>query len=133
MRSHSVYGFRAAMDIRGIADAGIEFDHTEFVSVKGGRDMSRSAVRALYCSLLVCFFILAGLYVPAAWGQSSSTGTISVTVLDPDGRTVPDAQLTLQDLSTNDVRRGTTQANGTYSFRQPVPRNLQAHGFEGRL
>jgi hypothetical protein len=78
--------------------------------------MSRSAVRGLLCSLLVCLFILAGLHVPAAWGQSSSTGTISVTVLDPDGRTVPDAQLTLQDLSTNDVRRGTTQANGTYSF-----------------
>jgi len=37
-------------------------------------------------------------------------------VLDTDGRTVPDAQLTLQDLSTNDVRRGATQANGTFSF-----------------
>jgi len=78
--------------------------------------MSRSAVRGLLCSLLVCLFILAGLHVPAAWGQGSSTGTISITVLDPSGRTVPDAQLTLQDLSTNDVRRGTTQANGTYSF-----------------
>ncbi len=78
--------------------------------------MSRSAVRGLLYSLLVSLFILAGLYVPAAWGQGSSTGTISITVLDPAGRTVPDAQLTLQDLSTNDVRRGTTQANGTYSF-----------------
>jgi len=106
----------------GIANAGINFASIKFMSLKRGGDMSRSAVRGLLWSpsavagLLVCLFILSGLHVPAAWGQSSSTGTISITVLDPDGRTVPDAQLTLQDLSTNDVRRGTTQANGTYSF-----------------
>ena len=124
MRSYTPSEFRADhyKSIWGIANAGIDFACTKFMSLKRGGDMSRSAVRGLLSSpsavagLLVCLFIMAGLHVPAAWGQSSSTGTISITVLDTDGRTVPDAQLTLQDLSTNDVRRGTTQANGTYSF-----------------
>jgi len=77
--------------------------------------MSRSLCRGFFGSLL-CVLILMGINARSAWGQGSSTGTISVTVLDPDGRTVPDAELTLQDLSTNDVRRASTQANGTYSF-----------------
>src|SRR5208282_5403855 len=70
----------------GIASAGIDFESYKFMSLKRGGDMSRSAVRGLLCSLLVCLFILAGLHVPAAWGQGSSTGTISITVLDPSGR-----------------------------------------------
>lgn len=78
--------------------------------------MSRSAVRGFLAGLAVCLFAFLVGSVPSVWAQSSSTGTVSVTVLDPDGRAVPDADLTLQDLSTNDVRRATTQANGTYSF-----------------
>ena len=141
MRSYTPSEFRADhyKSIWGIANAGIDFASTKFMSLKRGGDMSRSAVRGLLSSpsavagLLVCLFVMAGLHVPAAWGQSSSTGTISITVLDTDGRTVPDAQLTLQDLSTNDVRRGTTQGQRHVQFRQPVAWNLQADGFEGRL
>jgi hypothetical protein len=59
---------------------------------------------------------LLGLNVSPARGQATSQGTVTVTVLDPDGRAVPGADLTLQDLSTNDTRTGTTQDHGNYSF-----------------
>ena len=55
--------------------------------------------------------------MPAAWGQTSSTGgTLNVTVLDPSGAAIPGAALELKDLSTNDIRRAEAQANGVYSF-----------------
>lgn len=50
------------------------------------------------------------------WGQGASTGTITVTVVDPSGGVVPDAELMLTDLETNNVRKATTNASGTYSF-----------------
>lgn len=50
------------------------------------------------------------------WGQTSNTGSITVTVVDQAGATVPDAELQLKDLGTNNIRRGTTQANGVYTF-----------------
>jgi hypothetical protein len=51
------------------------------------------------------------------WGQGSSGGTITVTVLDQTGAMVPDASLELKDIATNDVRRATTPRNGTYLFQ----------------
>jgi len=52
----------------------------------------------------------------AAWGQHGSEGKISVTVMDPTSSVVEGAQLELRDLATNEVRKGETQGNGTYSF-----------------
>lgn len=78
--------------------------------------MSRSIHRFLSCAFLVCAFALFGLSSDPAWGQASTQGTVAVTVLDPDGRIVPDANLTLQDLSTNDTRTAKSQGQGTYSF-----------------
>lgn len=78
--------------------------------------MSLSFSRRLLGSALLCFSILLGLCVMPAWGQMGSQGSVSVTVLDQTGGTVPGATLTLQDLSTNDVRTAVTPAEGTHTF-----------------
>src|SRR5215470_282301 len=59
---------------------------------------------------------LALLFSSGAWGQSSNTGTVNVTVVDETGALIPDAQLQLTDLTTNDARKAVTQQTGTYSF-----------------
>jgi hypothetical protein len=51
-----------------------------------------------------------------ARGQTSNTGTVTLTVLDQAGSTVPSAELQLKDLRTNNVRKAETQTNGVYSF-----------------
>lgn len=66
------------------------------------------------CSLAVV--LLCSLFTaPAIWAQQV-TGKIDVTVVDPSGAVVPDAQLTLTDLSTNYTRTATSSSGGTYSF-----------------
>jgi len=49
-------------------------------------------------------------------GPEQHRRTVSVTVLDPAGATIPSANLELQEVETNDVRRATTQTNGSYTF-----------------
>jgi len=66
-----------------------------------------------YFSLAVLLTLLS---INLGWAQAGSQGTITVSVLDQSGGVVPGAALTLQDLSTNDVRKATTQSMGTYSF-----------------
>src|SRR5436190_6928629 len=61
---------------------------------------------------LLCLSITA----PRAPAQTSNVGTISVTVLDQAGASVPGANLELKDLGTNDIRRAQTSAAGTYTF-----------------
>jgi len=78
--------------------------------------MSLSLSRHLLGKAVVCISILLGLCVLPLWGQMGSQGSISVTVLDQTGGTVPDATLTLQDLSTNDVRTAVTPSEGTHTF-----------------
>jgi hypothetical protein len=54
---------------------------------------------------------------PAVGGQTSATqGTVTVIVLDTTGGVIQDAQLELRDISTNDIRKATTQGEGAYSF-----------------
>jgi hypothetical protein len=45
-----------------------------------------------------------------------SFGTVSIVVLDSSNAVVSGAQLELRDLSTNDVRNGSTQDKGLYTF-----------------
>src|ERR1035437_5833363 len=79
--------------------------------------MSHKHIRFLLSSLLAITLTCLGLGAFAAWGQTTSTGGIlNVSVGDPSGAAVPNAGLELKDLSTNDIRRGATQANGVYSF-----------------
>src|SRR5215475_12908441 len=56
------------------------------------------------------------LFSSSAWGQASNIGTVNVTVVDEAGALIPDAQLQLTDLATNDARKAATQQTGTYSF-----------------
>src|SRR5262249_32867483 len=51
-----------------------------------------------------------------AWAQTGATGTVNITVTDPAGASVPAADIQIQDIATNDVRKASTQENGTYSF-----------------
>ena len=53
---------------------------------------------------------------PIAYSQAGSTGVVSVTVTDPAGAAVPAAGLELKDVDTNVVQKGSTQANGAFSF-----------------
>jgi hypothetical protein len=53
---------------------------------------------------------------PRLLGQAGSQGTINVTVVDQTGSVVADAELTLQDLSTNDIRAARSRSMGTGSF-----------------
>ena len=71
---------------------------------------AKSILTTLLCSLLL--FV----YHPSAWAQRGNTGTVAVTVLDPSGSVVTDAQLALQDLSTGDIRKAVTTDSGTYTF-----------------
>jgi hypothetical protein len=48
--------------------------------------------------------------------QSSDSGSVTVTVLDPTGALVPGAELQLKSQATNDVRGANTQSNGAFSF-----------------
>jgi hypothetical protein len=66
--------------------------------------------RTLFGCLFLCLCV-----APRAWAQQTQ-GTIAVTVVDSSGAVVPGATLTLTDLSTNDVRTGTTQESGNYTF-----------------
>src|SRR5580704_3090977 len=81
-----------------------------------GGNMSRSFSLGFCLSVLACFLAVVGLGVQPAWGQAGSQGSINVTVMDPSGRLVPGTTLTLQDLSTNDMRTAVTSGDGTYTF-----------------
>ena len=54
--------------------------------------------------------------VPAAYSQAGSVGTVSVTVNDPAGAAIPEANLELKDVETNVTQKGATQASGSFAF-----------------
>src|ERR671932_414200 len=80
---------------------------------------------------------LVALLSAMAWAQTSNVGSVSVTVLDQGGATVPNAQLILKDLETNDVRKAETQVNGAYTFvNLPFGRyelNVSREGFDTQV
>ena len=66
-------------------------------------------------SLLAAVLIVMGLSVRAA-AQAGSQGAVTVIVTDASGGVVPDAALELTDTATNDVRKGATRGDGSYTF-----------------
>ncbi len=56
------------------------------------------------------------MFAPCAIAQSTTTGSVTVTVTDPSGSAVPNAQLEIKDLSTNILQKAPTGATGTYTF-----------------
>src|SRR5271156_4714476 len=81
-----------------------------------GGNMSRSFSVGFFLSVLACCLAAVGLGVQPAFGQAGSQGSINVTVFDPSGKVVPGTTLTLQDLSTNDMRTAVTSGDGSYTF-----------------
>ena len=78
--------------------------------------MAQHRAKRLYRLILAVTLACLGLGAFAAWGQTTTGGTLNVTVFDPSGAAVPGAALELRDTATNDIRRAETQANGVYSF-----------------
>ena len=62
------------------------------------------------CILCLCFV------APATAGQTSSQGTVNLTVEDQNGGVMQGAQLALLDLKSNEVRNAETLQSGTYSY-----------------
>ena len=78
--------------------------------------MSRSFSRALIGSMVACLLSFFAFSAPAVWGQGTTAGTVTVTVLDPSGAAVPGANLELVNLGTKMTMTGTTTNAGVYNF-----------------
>ena len=73
--------------------------------------LQRVVSRGLAVLLVACcMFMAAGVRCAA---QDLSTGSLNVTVVDPEGAFIPGATLVLKDLETNDVHTGTTKGAGS--------------------
>src|SRR6266487_4124475 len=84
---------------------------------EGGFEMLRMSKLVVFSALAAVCVLCLGTGEAALAGQTSATqGTVTVVVLDTTGGVIQDAQLELRDLSTNDIRKATTQGEGTYSF-----------------
>src|SRR5229473_3001712 len=79
--------------------------------------MARNRNTSVFMGCIFALFVLALMSgAPSAWGQIASQGTINVTVVDQSGAVIPGANLSLEDLASNNVRTAVTGANGVYSF-----------------
>src|SRR6266436_6444619 len=79
--------------------------------------MARNRNTSVFTGCIFALFLLVLMSgAPSAWGQIASQGTINVTVVDQSGAVVPGADLSLEDLASNNVRTAVTGANGVYSF-----------------
>jgi len=74
----------------------------------------RSRASVLIGTLLGCLVLCLTL-APLGWSQQS-TGTVTVSVVDPTGGVIPGAKLTLVDVATNYSREATTQDAGNYTY-----------------
>src|ERR1043165_9850603 len=93
--------------------------------------MKRKAL--LSSSFLISFVVLVAAFATTAFGQ---TGTSSVrgTVLDPQGKVVSGAAVTLTNTETNTARNQTTSDTGIYVFDfippGPYRIDVEASGFK---
>jgi hypothetical protein len=74
--------------------------------------------------VLAAFTVMLLALVPAAWAQGvGSTGTISGTVLDESGQTLPGANVTVTNEATHAARSVTTNDAGAFRFPALLPGN----------
>jgi hypothetical protein len=66
------------------------------------------------CTLLIAS--AAFLSAPSAWTQAAGTASLSGSVLDPAGATIPGATVTITNTATDFKRAATSDAEGRYSF-----------------
>jgi hypothetical protein len=84
------------------------------------KEITRSRDPRLLLTLLFCFiFLLSSL----AFGQSTTEGAIGGTVVDPQGKVVPGAAVTVKNLGSNLKSTATTDAQGYYRVGQLEPAN----------
>ena len=77
--------------------------------------MSTQVMKSMQRSLGTCFLALLGLlFVPAAFGQTASTGALTGTVTDPSAAVVPGAQVVVTNIATGQVRTVKTDGTGVY-------------------
>ena len=79
-----------------------------------GTQMSFTKSKGFAAAMLLLAALV--LFNPCAIAQSTTTGSVTVTVVDPSGAAVPNAQLEIKDTSTNIVQKAPTGATGTYTF-----------------
>jgi hypothetical protein len=77
--------------------------------------MSQRAVVPFYLTIVATILTLI-LYVPLAFSQHGSEGTVTVSVQDSSGSLVPGADLELRDLQTNAAMKAETNDKGTHTF-----------------
>jgi hypothetical protein len=75
-----------------------------------------AAVSSLFLGLLVCVGIVLSSGATAARAQSTSSGTVTGQVTDPQNAVVPKADVTLFDVATNTPRKTQTDDAGRYTF-----------------
>jgi Carboxypeptidase regulatory-like domain len=69
--------------------------------------------KLFYSAAIAAVIFTTALFLTA---QNGSQGTVTITVLDQSGAVVPGAELSLRDVSTNEVRKAASLSSGTYSF-----------------
>ncbi len=69
-----------------------------------------------YFCLIAAFSFFGWLYLPLAFAQHGSEGTVAVTVLDPSGSAVAGAEVDLVDLATSSTRKGESHEAGNFTF-----------------
>jgi len=74
-----------------------------------------------FAALVAALFCLFTIAPKAALAQSSSTGTVSGTVVDPSSAIVAGATVTLTNTSTSAARTATTNSQGQYIFAYVAP------------
>jgi Carboxypeptidase regulatory-like domain/TonB dependent receptor len=74
----------------------------------------------LYCYRLVTLLLMLGLAVSYGYSQATN-GTINGTLTDPNGGSLPNAQVTLVNIGTADTRVQTTNSSGFYQFNNLPP------------
>jgi Carboxypeptidase regulatory-like domain len=78
--------------------------------------MRRFMARLFFGLMVASIGILPFLAITPAWAQSTSTGTVTGQVTDPQNAVVPKADVTLRDVATNTARKLATDESGRYIF-----------------
>src|SRR2546423_2652093 len=71
---------------------------------------------SIFLGLVVCIGVLCTVLASSAHAQTASSGSITGLVADPQGSSVPGADVTLTDLATNGKQTTSTNDSGRYNF-----------------
>src|SRR3989440_6388819 len=71
---------------------------------------------SIFLGLVVCVGVLYTLGASSAYAQTASSGSITGLVADPQGASVPGADVVLTDIATNGKQTTTTNDSGRYNF-----------------